>query len=327
MSKKTKNQHHVPKCYLKRWKNEKNQIHVFDTRTESKRISNLEKVACERYFYDIDNRKISEQNKLFLKELGLDITSDDQVLEHYFAQNIETQYSNLLSKILSSDLDVFDEHKSYFISPQDKEYLAFYVAVQRVRTIQLRNDIKGISSMMKQVLLDMGAFQLLNQYVLEDEEERVVQGNMILNIDEVIKSANAYSRLTWILLVNNTSKKFYTSDNPIGTIAHVDHKYMSMSGIESKGVEVFFPLSPKYMLIMLDGKYHVNALKFERKCYIADDNDVEYYNRYSVLNSYRCVFSIDDNFSTINKMLEINPSLFKKPKMQLSWGGKDYFPE
>ena len=55
---KVKNQHYVPRFYLKYFTFNKNQIWVYDKSNRRKYISSLENVACENYFYD--NNKIDE---------------------------------------------------------------------------------------------------------------------------------------------------------------------------------------------------------------------------------------------------------------------------
>lgn len=42
---------------------------------------------------------------------------------------------------------------------------------------------------------------------------------------------------------------------------------------------------------------------------ITSKKDIDYYNMYQVLNSYRCIFSESNNFELIKKILEIYPQL------------------
>ena len=101
-----------------------------------------------------------------------------------------------------------------------------------------------------------------------------------------------------------------------------------MSGITSKGVEVYFPLSPKQILIMCDGEYHKEFTLRDRRYTIMDEVEmIEYYNDWCTRNSSRCVFSINSSFDTITKMLKRNSKVFDAPKTGLLWGGKEFFPE
>ena len=62
---KKKKQHYVPQCYLVQWAiPDTNQINVFDKIKKEERINNIEDVAQERYFYDINFQKaLSEEEK------------------------------------------------------------------------------------------------------------------------------------------------------------------------------------------------------------------------------------------------------------------------
>ena len=48
---------------------------------------------------------------------------------------------------------------------------------------------------------------------------------------------------------------------------------------------------------------------------------------YCVNNSNRCIYSENDNFAVVDRILEDNPNAFEIPKTQLSWGGKTFIPE
>lgn len=80
---KTKKEHFVPRCYLERWKSDKGQVWVYDKKLKRSRLNNVYDVACERYFYDIDYKELSAQKIKLLKELGIEVSQDEQFLEHF----------------------------------------------------------------------------------------------------------------------------------------------------------------------------------------------------------------------------------------------------
>ena len=102
---------------------------------------------------------------------------------------------------------------------------------------------------------------------------------------------------------------------------------MSMNGLKSKGVEVFFPISPESILVMFDGSYHFQNAHLERK-YVLLDNEayIDYYNSLCAMQSERCVFSSDGDFALLEEMKENNPQIFSQPHAQMNWGSKTYFP-
>jgi hypothetical protein len=82
---KIKNQHYVPKFYLKNFLNSSGKIFVFDKSTGKIFGTNVENVANENYFYDIS--ELDEK------------TGIDQFLEKHF-HPLETKISELLKKLI-----------------------------------------------------------------------------------------------------------------------------------------------------------------------------------------------------------------------------------
>lgn len=330
MSEKIKKQHYVPRCYLKRWENRKKQIYVFDKVKKEIRPSNINDIASERYFYDIDIEKMDAKSIEMLISANIDIINEQQFIEKFLSKNIEDEYSKLLAKIIdtSNEATPWYLENCYFISKEDKLYLAIYLSFQYVRTKTVREGIGDSGNCLCQVLEDMGVPQeQISKYVLDHESIKEIHGNMLFDFDNIMELAKSFYNLVWILGMNRTDKLFYSSDNPICTKAHIEHPFLSFSGIASKGVEVAFPLSPRRILIMYDGEYHKDMLDFERK-YVTNIQieNVEYYNSLCAYQSERCIFSSDGDFALLENMLKDNSNTFDIPKTEMSWGGKKYYP-
>lgn len=326
---KTKKEHYVPRCYLERWKNSKGQVFTYDKKLKRGWKSNVYDIACERYFYDIDYKELSIQQKRLLTELGIEPKEDEQFIEHFFSDYVENLYSELLSSFLDIEITPWYEKNCCFLLGKRKLEFAICIAFQYIRTSEKRAQIIDMSNCLEQMLREINASdEVIDRYIIKKGEEKSIQGNMILDIDHIFDMALTFHELTWILGVNKTAVEFYTSDNPIGTIPHVKNNFISMSGIKSKGIEVFFPLSPKHILIMYDGKYHKSVTAYDRRYVPIDEIElVEVYNKWSVYNCNRCVFSKDGNLSVIDEILKTNPELLDFPKAKLSWGGKEFFPK
>jgi len=97
------------------------------------------------------------------------------------------------------------------------------------------------------------------------------------------------------VLVNKTSPNFITSDNPVVLYnrACEQSQVLSHIGLASKGLEIIFPISPKYILLFYDEKiYKVGA----RKQHFADvivDNDVRQFNDLQWLNALENIYFND----------------------------------
>jgi hypothetical protein len=57
---KVKQQHYVPRSYLRRWANSRDQIWVIDKSTQQAFETHVKNVAQERYFYDINPEHLKE---------------------------------------------------------------------------------------------------------------------------------------------------------------------------------------------------------------------------------------------------------------------------
>lgn len=331
---KTKKQHYVPQSYLKAWAIPGSyQVHVYDKKLNKKRINNINDIASENYFYDVNPNEIfSEEVLSAMREEGLSWDSNElsQGIEHAFANEVEGKFANLLKELISkaNSATPWIVHNCYFISEDKKGELAAYLAIQYVRTKQVRTHIIESANCLGQALKDMGASEeTMAKHVISNEASKNIHTQMIMDFEHLSEIAISFLNLTWILCLNKTKQKLYTSDSPIGTHAHINHPFMSMSGLRSKGVEVFFPISPDCILVMFDGEYHSQNAHLERKYVLLDSEAyIDYYNSLCALHSERCIFSSDGNMTLLEKMKENDPYVFAQPHTQLTWGGKDYYP-
>ena len=81
---KAKKQHFVPKTYLKNFCERKKTINVFDKEQLTKFPANINKVACDNYFYDIE-AETPEQEQAFERLLS----------------DFETVYGKLIKEMFS----------------------------------------------------------------------------------------------------------------------------------------------------------------------------------------------------------------------------------
>lgn len=327
---KTKNEHYVPQCYLKRWKNEKGKIVVYDKELNNTRYNSIADVACKRYYYDIDSECLSTLQADLLKRIGIDPESDSQFIEHFLGEHVENLFSELLNQIISKaeHATPWYEKNCYFISEMDKVNFAICLAFQYIRTDSVRKAVADSSDCLHQVLKEIDVtHDVIDKYIIKQGEEKNIHGNMLLDVEQIMELAEGFHNLIWILGINRTGIPFYTSDSPIGTVPHVNHPFMSMAGIRSEGVEVFFPLSPMHVLLMYEGSYHKNLISYERKYLSFTQKErIEYYNSVSIFESDRNIFSCNGDFNMVEKLRQGNPEAFECPRVQITWNGKEYRP-
>ena len=130
--KRKKKQHYVPQCYLEYWAIEgTHQIHVYDKKKKETRQNNIQDVASENYFYDINFRKAlsrQEQDLLAMSEESLEELSQKQVLENFFANNVEGELSSILKDLIDKASDLTQKMlKRHFISRYKMEILTTFI--------------------------------------------------------------------------------------------------------------------------------------------------------------------------------------------------------
>lgn len=327
------NEHFVPKCYLKAWTKEgTDQIQVYDKIRDSFRPSGIDKVACEHSFYDTHPIKLLSRDKLIqLKEEGKVVNpdADRQVIERVYSTEVETLYKQYLVSLIKTaqTSTPWEIDNCFFIRSKEKEEIAQLLTIQDMRTRSIRRRIEESSQCMAQALNDMGFPKTESEkYRLSKQEVKDVHLRSLMDEDTLEHVALSFYNLTWILLINKTGVKFYTSDNPIVRIPHISHPFHSGVGLRSKGVEVFFPISPDCGLSMFDGDYF-GITRLDCRMILCDESDVRQYNRMQTIYAEETVFSIDGNWDTVKIIKSFEPEALKWPRTTLIWGEKEYTPE
>jgi len=332
-SNRKKKQHYVPQCYLKAWAIDgTHQIHVYDKKLKKDRVNNILDVASENYFYDIDFKKAlssKEKDIIGLDDNELEKMGSEQFLENFFANNVEGEFSKLLAKLIGK-AENFKSYKRkwHFISKWTKLKFSRHLAFQNVRTKNTRVSINDISDCLEQMLIEMNAPKdTIDSMGVTKDSVKLIHGQMILNKEEITRVALHLNKMFWVLVLNNTEKDFFTSDKPISTKPHIIDNLVPKTGIMSEGVEVFYPISPKVMLVMFEPLYHHNLSKFDRHYFLINDPKVvDTYNVLTTIFATRCVFSKTNDFSIIEQMLLIDNTIFDRPSISLSWNGKVFYP-
>jgi Protein of unknown function (DUF4238) len=111
----------------------------------------------------------------------------------------------------------------------------------------------------------------------------------------------------WIVGENNTSQPLLTSDDPV--VRHSHAKPYAGSGFASPGIEILFPLSSRFILVLLDRAH------FKRSDYLTDGivhqlfpEQVLHYNVSQVRDSYPQVFCQQDRFDQAREYIAVYPS-------------------
>ena len=217
-----------------------------------------------------------------------------------FSDNLEAPFSSLWDDIIrkARESTPWIRRECFFISSEMKEALSVYLAFQFFRTKSIRNFLKDSGERIAQFVKQYGASEeTIKEITLSKERVKRIHNRMLLDKEQIMKSAYLFSRLTWVLGVNKTDILLYTSDNPIGLRGHRETDHFQGVGLATPGVEIFYPLSPKSILIMVDGDYHKHLVEKDRSYVDLDQKgSIKYYNALSARNAERFIISEGNNF-------------------------------
>lgn len=121
----------------------------------------------------------------------------------------------------------------------------------------------------------------------------------------------------WIFGVNDTKHSLYTSDNPIAKHPHKHRYFPTSGGFKSEGIEVVLPISPRFLLMMRERTYHVEMEEIEEELYPLTEENVTFYNRLQVIQSYNQVVCRDDDFDEARDVCERTAEVSRRDKRRI----------
>lgn len=340
---KVKNQHFVPRSYLRSFSNKKNQLWVYDKETDAVFPSNITNIASQNYFYDIPFEEIfeviSKDEKKELEEellkVGFDIKQEgyeslEQGIEEFFATKIEGPYKKMLDKIRSrytlNPKPLFSEA----LTLEERQHLSLLIAYQIVRSREFRESLIETQKGTMQALVDRIAKMQDKDYeygsvsVERKHEFPIIDHAEVITGDFPLELAQILINHCWIVGVNQTEMPFYTSDNPVIKVGHKRHPMESYEGYNSEGIEIALPITRKLILIMYERTYHKKILNLESSFVpLTDIRHIKYYNSLQVIQSNRQIYCPDKKFQLINSMKKKYGSIKRIPK-EIIVNGRDF---
>ena len=208
-----KNEDYVPRFYLRRFANN-DKIYAYDLEKDNLFQTNINKIGCNNYFYDVDSNVLKESlseykdiykipDDIFEKEC-----EDIQFIEKALSR-LEDKFSVLLNKFEMDYSIINDEEflKTFFL----------FMHTQSIRTKGFRNGLENIASQTKTWLEKINIKNV--NYPIELEAKDIAKLNQIkklLSLSSVYKKALSFFDAYNIYIgVNNTDIDFIISDNPM----------------------------------------------------------------------------------------------------------------
>jgi Protein of unknown function (DUF4238) len=299
-----KNQHYVPQFYLRKFSADHDRIHVFDKFDKTVTYPRIKNTAAEYLFYNIPAESIR--------------TGEVQSVEDTLGR-MEQPYAEAISDLLREAAT-----GRFTTGPTERnQWIGHFLAVQHCRTPSFRDS-------MGSVMQEITALWVENRNALARERvesgeieayEPLVAPKMELSPLEHAKmmlngpvAREIYTWLfdhIWLIGDNQTSQPFYTSDDPVVYHGGNGPNPDAPAGFGTIGVEIYLPLSSRYILVLFDRRWFTpllaKAKMIEGEVWKLKPEEVDYYNSYQVTQSRRFVFCRDDAFDVARLMMENSP--------------------
>lgn len=313
-------EHYVPRRYLKRFANG-DKFFVYDKEKKQQRPGNIADYACERYFYDVDfdalKNEILEDNPEFKFDPEIEEALqhiDRQHIEHWFGQNVETWLFNPIDKIITT-YTMCNPQKINLIevlTNDEMNFLSLYMATQFVRSKEFRESITEMYEQLPLLLMkkmaktqeDKEVLELIELKVKNENHKKLFHAQFLMDEEAMATFAIRFREKIWIIGYNQTDIPLFTSDNPIVKFGH-----RGMHGFNSKGIEIFFPISTNLVLILKDKEDFWFDSEFYNHFISLAPDEVAFYNSLQVQQSYRYIFNKAEDFSLVNGIMKRNPLL------------------
>lgn len=224
-----KNKHHyVPQFYLRNFASSPKRINLYNLRTN----------------FSFSNAGLKDQ--CYRPKLYGEV--DD--VENFLAR-IEADASPVLTSII--DTNTLPDYDS-----NEYTLLMMFIALQMQRTIGTANRINAsVDGMMKQVMQEAPSLTRVDL-----EEYTIGYGNpSLISLRMANDIAYCLDDLKHHIIRLPKERRFITSDNPVFSYNQYCEglRDMGVTGALSRGLQVFFPLSPHVLLMLYDGSVYKPA--------------------------------------------------------------------
>lgn len=309
-----KKQHYVPQFLLKNWsQGKKKQIFVFDKKSNKSFPSNIENIAHENNFYEDEI-------------LGYENNTESKLSE------LESNSAPIINKIIS-------EGTIKNLSDSEHKMLCLFTAVQMLRTNNIREFLEGYNEILLKRIQGWGFepnTEVENFSGMSKKEVKSSSINIVNSLPSDLVSSFIDKKLILYQAPNNCN--FYISDHPIILHNYFPRKHRGNLGIGLYGIEIYFPISPKYCLsffcsrLASEIKQAVVNHKAKRNLGVEKQQDMseaelivkcfenktpsqllpanmDFNNSMQVICSTRFIYSANDDFLLAFDMLKTNPEI------------------
>lgn len=287
----------------------------------------------------------------------VDLLINEQAIEKALSE-IEGRANDILERAIKKidDVSAFPEayiaHYEIF-SDESRDMLAYFIALQFSRTEDIRFSMEEIDEKLYKewswlIMQNLDKAQHDKELTDTVGKDRVVDLKKAVDKGQwtkdsyTIKVHPIYTKMQhiglifelaeeiskylisykWLITRNFSELPYYTSDNPVVKKANLEHSFYS-HGFNSKGIEIHFPISPKYALTIFEPSYLEEIHPELMNIHILDASyeNVIYCNDIQVQSATSQLFSQVDKFDLALKRVVETPKTAKRKRQRFQIGG------
>jgi hypothetical protein len=302
----TKQQHWVPRLYLKGWTHGKDQIWCFDKTNQIISSPNYKNVAGSTWFYDLVETLDPAKPELF------------QAVEKLLA-DIESKSAPLIKALRGAGDQLVSAWPGeptglgQLLSERGRHNLAGFMALQYLRTDDMRAAYRDAFTKFHQRAMENTvpiAFPSVDpkkfKVQIDENEIKKLHIEMLLEFPEYIPY---FRDKFWIYGINVHAEPFVTSDNPVVKLASLIHPSIPFDGLESPGMRLVFPVWPRMAITMYDRQFSPNQAKWHRQLGFVTKQTVRKYNQVQLRQCRRQIYSSLPDFDFAKDICISDPSI------------------
>ncbi|MHB8973723.1 MAG: DUF4238 domain-containing protein [Pirellulaceae bacterium] len=313
-----KNQHYVPRFYLKAFCADGKSLFVFDKVKQNSFKTGVANVASVQRFYDFPPAP--------------DRGGDSQIVEKAFSK-LEGGYAAAIRDLL----DEVQRNGGFTPGIIERNLgVAHFLVFQFCRTRGFRNTyarmVEEFSAavakeheLVRQHLASqgLGGGPPMSPITIPDEMASLEHAEFMFVGDFANRVMPILMHHIWSVAVNDTPQPLLTSDAPVVLYPHVTHPLLGGAGFGCPGIEILLPLSPRYLLVIRERGHFAPLMRPvnpqpDGAVLPLKPAGVELYNRLQVANCYRWVYCPEDKFEQVRELIKQFPEVCDQDRPRFS---------
>lgn len=281
-----KKQHYVPQVYLKNFSfgNGKSpKIFVLSLDKNKVYQSSIDDVAAERDFYTLEN----SENKY--------------AWEKAYAKYVEPPLETIIGILRKRCENIFVQNGTCVLNEEEKSLLSSSIIFQALRGYYARNYEKklydkllpGILEETKKWFsqLDKRNEEVVNRFLLTDKYFKEIAMEVTFREESILKYWSLLMQYKFIFCKIDGDEEYITSDNPAFFMNFITQKVgLFENGLISASTVLYYPLSPKLLLIAFHPQHLVSTYEEKDGCIkrISADKEKAFIHKYNAKQMEQC---------------------------------------